>query len=436
MGSSAGFVAGVVAGVALLVGMAPWVFRVFDVRVARQRIGRHRVSERRIEPDTVDPPVPTSRRRPDLSRASMSTATTSTGTTSTGTTPIGTRSAETSWNVLVAHECRAAARRIASGLPAARALESTARNLASRSAAWAIVADRLDALATLDTAVLEALTVARPGERGPLEMIAAATVERHLAPAALEHIARTVEDADALTRDSGIAAAHAVHTARILSVLPLVVLGAGFVASESLRMSWSTPAVAGPILVGVVLNLLGRMAIARTVAHTLPRDRDEADSPERIADCLAASFAAGLTAASACARLDAGIGPRHDTVSVNGRTGGLRTAVAAAVRAGARLEVALAPLAAHGETAAIAETALSVATDGVAGADAAAHLAALARDTRRARTRSAIARLPGSLSVPVTMLSLPAFVIGAVVPVVAAGSGNLRPETPVVVTQG
>lgn len=310
-------------------------------------------------------------------------------------------------------------------MPPAHAVLLSARALADESSTWDLLAGRLEDHTPLETALAEAASVSQGRDTHALSMMMAATVERHLPAAALDHVARVLDEASAVATEATIAAGHATQTARMLTWLPVVVLASGFVFSDSLRGAWPSTTIAIPMTAGVLLNLLGRAAIARAVASTIGLDDDRANSPARIADCLAASLAAGLPVASACARLDLAE-PLEE---------GICSQVARAVREGIPLSDALDPLAAHPDTVGIAETALAVAHDGVAGADAAALLAERARNCRRDRTRSAIAALPASLAVPVTVLMLPAFLLGAVVPVVAAGSGSLRPQVTVVSTQ-
>lgn len=331
----------------------------------------------------------------------------------------------------MADQCRSAARRIAAGMPAGQALEISAHELATTSGAWMMLARQLTEAVPLEAALHASLQAAHGDDGTCLEMIHASAVERHLSASQLDHVAQVLDDTDALRGEVTVGAAHAMHTARMLTLLPLVVLCIAAMASDALRSSWHRPAVVVPVCLGGILNVAGRVIIGRAVGRTIRLTHDEPDSPSRIADCLAASLSAGLTIDQACARLDDGVPTVHGESFP-----GVRTKTARSVRHGAPLETALAELQNRPETQPIAEIARAVARDGLAGAHAANQLGAHARSVRRVRTRTAVARLPSSLAVPVTLFYLPAFIIGAVVPVVTTGSPTMRPLAPEWSTHG
>ena len=304
-------------------------------------------------------------------------------------------------------------------MPAATAFESLARSLAHDSASWAECARTLSQGLPLDEALRCAAPLADPDEEMCLDMVAAAMVDRWLTASSMEHVASVLEDLSESRSDVGIAAAQATHTVTLLTWLPVAVLVAGCALSGSLRSMLGSPVVVVPVAIGAALNLCGRVIVRRGIGRCTAMIDEPRDGAARIADCLSVALSAGLSASAACARLDASATPQTP--------GSRRTRVAEAVREGSPLPDVLGILAGDPDVSDIAATIEAIAREGAGGSEAAAQLARHARTLRRTRARAAVARLPVSLAVPVTVVFLPAFVVGAVVPVVAAGSSALRP---------
>ncbi|MFM9226152.1 MAG: type II secretion system F family protein [Actinomycetota bacterium] len=318
-------------------------------------------------------------------------------------------------------QCRSAGRRLASGSPAATALEEMAHALSGESMAWRTCAATLGGHGALVEALRAAAPHATADETTCLDMISAAVVDRWLSGTSLEHVAEVLDEIDGARHEIGVATSQAIHTVRLLTWLPAVVLAAGFVVSDSMRALFPTATVLVPVGIGTVLNLLGRAVVARGIARCTRLIEETPDSPARIAECLAASFSAGLSVVEACERLDSAVAGQ--------RRSGTRREVADALRSGSPLTAALAPLSGRPDTADLADVIGAIARDGVSAVEATAHLARHGRTVRRTKVRAAAARLPVTLAVPVAVLFLPAFVIGAVVPVIAAGSVTFSSES-------
>jgi len=387
-----------VALTALLTGaLAPRVFRLCDRRLVRAR----------MRASAQLPP-----RRSDGTQDLARSARHDPGTESRGGASL----------VQMSAQCRAAARRLASGSPAAAALEEMSVALSGGSTAWGACASALAGHGTLTDALRAAAVHAADDETMCLEMISAATVDRWLSGASLEHVAGVLDDIDGARHEIGVATSQATHTVRLLTWLPAVVLVAGLVVSDTMRAMLPTATTLVPLGIGTVLNLAGRVVVARGISRCMRLIEETPDSPARIAEGLAASFSAGLSVIEACERLDSGV--------VGERRSGVRRDISGALRTGSPLAVAITPLAQRPDTADLAELIGAIARDGVSAVEASAHLARHGRAARRTRVRAAAARLPVTLAVPVVVLFLPAFVIGAVVPVVAAGSATLAPASP------
>lgn len=315
----------------------------------------------------------------------------------------------------LAAACRYAARAQRSGTVAGAALhDAFSRHCGTSPVVQRLVGD-LGAAVPVHVALDSALSHDSHGgdsdETRVLSLLVAGTVDSVLSPASLDRAADVLDDLAARRADVRIAAAHASLTVRFLTALPLGVGVLALVVSPGLRASWSHPAVVVPALVGVFLHLVGRAVVRRTVAAVAATAHEPVGSASRLADTVAAALAAGLTPAAACARLDAdpSCGPRA-------------AAVAVAIRHGAPLADALAPLFADHDTAMLAATVLDIAREGTNGVTAAVQLADTSRRERAERTRAAVAALPGRLSVPVTIFVLPSFLVGVLVPVVATGA--------------
>lgn len=244
-----------------------------------------------------------------------------------------------------------------------------------------------------------------------VSLLAAGTVESLLTPSTLDRVADVLDDLAARDADVRIAAAHAALTVRFLTLLPIGVAALAWLTSEELRAGWRHPAVAVPCAIGICLHVIGRLVVRRVVSSVRVAAREHEGSASRLADTVAAGLAAGLPVTAACARLD-----------VDPACGDAARQVVRALRDGVPLSVALAPLAAAPETAAVAETILSVAHGGAGGTESAMRLADGSRRRRAEQTRAAVAALPGRLSVPVTLFVLPSFLVGVLVPVVATGA--------------
>lgn len=390
---------------ALVAALAPRVFRLCDARLARRRLAAR-------------PAAP----RPAARRLSVERR------RNTGTPDSGPRSRAGATLTQMSAQCRAAGRSIATGTPAATAFESLARSLANDSASWAECARVLSGGLPLEEALQCAAPLAHDDEEICLDMIAAATVDRWLTASSMEHVASVLDDLSEARADVGVAAAQATHTVALLTWLPVVVLTAGFALSRSMRAMVGSPAVLVPVAIGTTLNLFGRAIVRRSIGRCTSMIEEPRDGAARIADCLSAALATGMSVSAACARLDVSATTREPD-SRRARTAG-------AVRAGSSLTDALGTLGAHPDTSEIATTLEAIAREGAGGSEAAAQLARHARTLRRTRARAAVARLPVSLAVPVTVVFLPAFVVGAVVPVVAAGSTTLRPLSVATATHG
>ena len=244
-----------------------------------------------------------------------------------------------------------------------------------------------------------------------VSLLAAGTVESLLTPSTLDRVADVLDDLSARDADVRIAAAHAALTVRFLTLLPIGVAALAWLTSEELRSGWRHPAVVVPCAVGICLHAIGRLVVRRVVDSVRSAAREHEGSASRLADTVAAGLAAGLPVTAACARLD-----------VDPACGDPARKVARALRDGAPLSVALVPLTAAPDTAALAETIVSVAHGGAGGTESAIRLADSSRRRRAEQTRAAVAALPGRLSVPVTLFVLPSFLVGVLVPVVATGA--------------
>jgi Flp pilus assembly protein TadB len=230
-----------------------------------------------------------------------------------------------------------------------------------------------------------------------------------------------LRDVAAARADLLVATAQARLSARILTVLPLIVLVGGLVTSASFRSSLLSLGVLTPVALGVALNRIGwRWSMGQLESVTRAASRfDLADIVDRV--CV--SLMAGCSLAQACESL----GSRtNDTNADIDRTIALR------VRQGLPLSECLQPLAdAHSlQGRLFADVLVGAERDGLPVVATVARISQDVRIERRRRVDTAIRRIPVSLTIPLVCCVLPGFLLTTLVPLVASSVGSLTSQLP------
>lgn len=227
-------------------------------------------------------------------------------------------------------------------------------------------------------------------------------------PAALDLAAANARAADDLRGEVNTAVSYARHSARLLTVLPFLMLGGAAALSGHARDGLLAAGPVACIIAGSFANLAGSRWMGRiitTACHPSP----VADAA-RVAEGLVIHLTSGGTVPSA---LDA-LADGHPGCAATSRM----------LHEGLPLAEALAPLGRTAPT--VAGTIEQAHRDGLP------LVAALARTTAdlRARDRdhvlAAVRRIPARAAAPLVLCALPSFVLTAVMPLGLASIGAMR----------
>lgn len=263
-------------------------------------------------------------------------------------------------------------------------------------------------------------------ERLCLDLIDSSIVGSSVVAGGIEHAATTLREVATMRADLDVASAQARLSARVLTLLPLVVVAGGLATSQSFRSSVTSRGVLVPLIVGLVLTRLGWTWIVRMLrAVTDGAARFEL---AEIVDRICVSLMAGCTLPEACSRLGNRI--PDDSSSGTGSSTGL--AIAARIGEGRPLVDALEPLAsAYGLTGRLfADLLVSAERDGLPVVASVARVAQDVRMERRRHVDTAIRRIPVRLTVPLVTCILPGFMLTTLVPLVAASLDTLTVTLP------
>lgn len=229
-----------------------------------------------------------------------------------------------------------------------------------------------------------------------------------LSPAALEIAATNARARDDLGGEVKVAVSYALHSARLLTALPFLMLGGSAVLSGGARDGL---AAAGPIvcvIAGSLANLAGSRWMRRIiVAASRPSPASDAAS---IAEALVVHLAAGGTVPAAFDALATGSAEC--------------TATARMLREGRPLTEALSPL--RRAAPSVVDTLERAHRDGLPLVTSLSRTAADLRARDRDQVLAAVRRIPARTAAPLVLCVLPSFVLTAVVPLGLASIGAMR----------
>jgi len=240
-------------------------------------------------------------------------------------------------------------------------------------------------------------------------------VHGNFVPSALDHASSVLRDHAACKAELAVAASQAQLSARLLSILPFILLGGAILVSSQFRLSLWSPIVLFPLLVGVVLNRIGWRWITSLIARAV---NDEPNDIGQLTEHLCVSLRTGLSMTLAC--------ERWRSVSPLGNS------VADLIRDGTPLEEALLPLAINysitGKN--LGHTIVEAERDGLPILDTVMRLATDHRNERRRQIDTRIRQLPTRLSIPLVLCVLPSFLLLSVAPLVLASLSTLSFSLP------
>ena len=253
-----------------------------------------------------------------------------------------------------------------------------------------------------------------------LSLLRASLVDRYMHAPALDHAADILRDSAAFRRQIHAATAQVRMSVHVLTGIPWVMFAGSWIFSAQVRANLTQPHVLLPLLVGVILNLAAR-SVMNTMSLRIEQHADNtAGTPARLADDVAVALLAGLTPVAAVRRLADPSMP-HSVGSV----------VADRLARGMPFERAMAPMLSARGCQHIAELLMQAHSDGVPSAETAIELARDAHLHRETELEEMTRSLPVKMTLPLTALALPSFLLIAVVPLLTSGvSTVVFPSSP------
>jgi tight adherence protein B len=324
---------------------------------------------------------------------------------------------EVSSELELAALCESLARATRSGASPHDALLTSLQQHHFQHQCWLILLDAVTAMQSCDSALSKARDSAQlhSNDAQCLSLLESAMVHGNFVPSALEHASSVLRDRAACSAELVVAASQAQLSARLLSMLPFVLLGGAILVSSQFRSSLWSPIVLCPLLIGVALNRIGWRWITSLIARAV---HDEPNDIAQLTEHLCVSLRTGLSMTLAC--------DRWRTVSPMG------SSVAVLISAGAPLEEALLPLATthpiSGKN--LGHTIVEAERDGLPILDTVMRLATDLRNERRRQLDTRIRQLPTRLSIPLVLCVLPSFLFLSVAPLVLASLSQLSISLP------
>ena len=282
---------------------------------------------------------------------------------------------------------------------------------------WSALFDDVAALQSCDSSLATARETVEPRSNDAqcLSLLESAMVHGNFVPSALDHASSVLRDRAACSAELAVAASQAQLSARLLSMLPFVLLGGAILVSSQFRSSLWSLIVLCPLFLGFILNRVGWRWISSLISRAV---HDEPDDIGQLTEHLCVSLRTGLSMTHAC--------ERWRTVSPTGN------AVADLISAGAPLEEALLLLATthpiSGKN--LGHTIVEAERDGLPILDTVMRLATDHRIERRRQIDTRIRQLPTRLSIPLVLCVLPSFLLLSVAPLVLASLSQLSVSLP------
>jgi tight adherence protein B len=313
--------------------------------------------------------------------------------------------------------CESLARTTRSGASPHDALLASLQRHQFQNQCWLILHESVTAMQSCDSALTSARESVQPHSNDAqcLSLLQSSMVHGNFVPSALDHASSVLRDRAACNAELSIAASQAQLSARLLSVLPFILLVGAILASSQFRSSLWSPIVLCPLFLGFTLNRIGWRWITSLIARAV---HDEPNDIGQLTEHLCVSLRTGLSMTLAC--------ERWRSVSTMG------SSVADLITAGAPLEEALLPLAAsHPITGKnLGHTIVEAERDGLPILDTVMRLATDHRNERRRQIDTRIRQLPTRLSIPLVLCVLPSFLLLSIAPLVLASLSQLSVSLP------
>ena len=308
--------------------------------------------------------------------------------------------------------CESLARATRSGASPHDALLASLQRHQFHHPCWSALFDDVAALQSCDSSLATARETVEPRSNDAqcLSLLESAMVHGNFVPSALDHASSVLRDRAACSAELAVAASQAQLSARLLSMLPFVLLVGAILVSSQFRSSLWSPIVLCPLFLGFVLNRIGWRWISTLISRAI---RYEPDVIGQLTEHLCVSLLTGLSMTQSC--------ERWRTVSPTGNS------VADLISGGAPLEEALLPLATADPISGknLGHTIVEAERDGLPILDTVMRLATDHRTQRRRQTDMRIQQLPTHLTIPLVLCVLPSFLLLSVAPLVLASLSQL-----------
>ena len=242
-----------------------------------------------------------------------------------------------------------------------------------------------------------------------------ADVSQASTPTELEQHAAHHRSRHLMEYDVHVHTAQAWASAKVLTAAPVVFLAAMVVGSASLRTRLThSPALLTAVIVGLVLNVLARRWMTRLITHATRVDSHEQALTD-IHQLVSVALSAGHTIADAL--LEA-----HAKSDSHGKE--LLNMPAQHLTSGGTLAESLSMMSSDSRLRSLARVLQDSQRHGTPVAHIAEQLTTTAHSVRRKIIDERIRRLPVRLAAPLIAGVLPAFILLAVIPLIAASMGS------------
>ena len=248
-----------------------------------------------------------------------------------------------------------------------------------------------------------------------ITLLLGSIVHGNFVATALDHASSVLRDMESSRTEAKVAAAQARFSSRLLSLLPIIILGGSLLLSQSFRNGLLTAPILIPIVAGLILNRIGWAWSLRLIQRTT---NDSVEEIELLTNHLCVSLRAGYSMWHSCERWH-GVSALGNEVSV-------------ALHAGQPLEDALLLIREKyphtGST--LVDVILQADRDGLPVVNTVHRLATDSHMERRRSTDIRVRQLPTRLSIPLVFCVLPSFLLLTIAPIVISRLAHLTVSLP------
>ena len=326
-----------------------------------------------------------------------------------------TKSVDTTIPTLVTL-CDSLARHIRSGADSHDALVLSSKNEQFMQPWWDDLRLQLDS----GMSVEQALQISRQhcddaDHRLCITMLLAALVQGNFIASAVDHASLVLQDRMNSQSETKVAAAQSRFSTRLLSLLPLVVVGGLLLFSNTFQEHLFSLPILIPLILGLVLNRVGWAYSLRLIHRAT---HESISHVEILTNHLCVSLRAGYTMWQSCVRW-------HDVSPLGYQ-------VATNLHMGQLLEEALQCIKQKfpQQGSVLVDVVLQADRDGLPTINTVNRLADDARNERRRNTDIRIRQLPTRLSIPLVLCILPSFLLLTIAPMVIANLSHLAVSLP------